>query len=432
MSGSHVAGDALLPVRVEPLAGEAIDSWLEATTHSMDMTLGALVRRLKLPTATRPYWLVNLSQDQLREIECATRVTPDIARSMVLEVYDDTALQILELPHRLDAAFPYGPLVWSRFCPGCLAESGGRWQLAWRLGWSFACIKHQCLLVDCCPDCGERQRRYQVYRAVPRPVLCRCSRRLDTVTALGLPANHAISEAQRQITRVLAADAAEFGVFADSLPYAREALAVVRSLANRILNYASVHGLAAVKSADLPQLGSAESLAAEPLLGRSTLNPKAPMRAVEAVVCRNLSICAPRAPKFLPESGLGPHQWGPPHNSGRPRRAARQRHSAASGIGAPAGRAALDGRIDEVVGDAIRPSLIDSSLWGRRQLASTFRLFDAARAARVNKYRQRAEILSEWLGDPIKLRCMSTVGFNRSSGRATHFLHRHHHHAEDA
>src|SRR6476659_3485065 len=30
-AGSHVTGEALLPVRVEPVAGEAIDSWLEAT-----------------------------------------------------------------------------------------------------------------------------------------------------------------------------------------------------------------------------------------------------------------------------------------------------------------------------------------------------------------------------------------------------------------
>ena len=49
MSGSRVAGEALAAVRVEPVAGEAIDCWLEATARSMDMTLSALMRKLNLP-----------------------------------------------------------------------------------------------------------------------------------------------------------------------------------------------------------------------------------------------------------------------------------------------------------------------------------------------------------------------------------------------
>ena len=284
MSGSHVTGEALLPVRVEPVAGEAIDSWLEATARSMDMTLSALVRRLHLPAATRPPWLVRLSWDQFREIERATGVLPHVAESMTLEDYDDTGLQIVSLSHRLDATFPYGPLSWSRYCPGCLAESGGRWQLIWRLGWSFACIQHQCVLVDCCPDCGERQRRYQVYNSVPRPMSCRCGRSLETATALELPSNHPIVEAQRQIVDVLTTDHASFGVFADTPSYARGALDVVRSLANRVLNYASVHGLPSVTAADLSRGRTDESVGQEPLSARSTLNPKAPMRAIETAI----------------------------------------------------------------------------------------------------------------------------------------------------
>lgn len=284
MSGPHVAGAALLPVRVEPLEGEAIDSWLEATACSMDMTLSALVRRLTLPAATRPPWLVKLSWDEFRQIKHATGVLPHVAESMTLVDYDGTALQTLFLPGRLDTTFPYGPLSWSRFCPACLAGSGGRWQLTWRLGWSFACIQHQCLLVDRCPGCGERQRRYQVYKSVPRPMLCRCGRSLETATAPELPTNHAIVEAQQQILDVLTTDQASFGVFVDTPSYARGALDVVRSLANRVLNYASVHGLSAVKAADLPRGCSDESVASEPLSARSTLNPKAPMRAIETAV----------------------------------------------------------------------------------------------------------------------------------------------------
>ena len=224
MSGSHVTGEALLPVRVEPVAGEAIDSWLEATARSMDMTLSALVRRLHLPGASCPPWLVRLSWDQFREIERATGVLPHVTESMTLADYDDRALQILALSHRLDTTFPYGPLSWSRNCSWVLAESGGRWQLIWRLGWSFACIQHHCVLVDCCPDCGERPRRYQVYNSVPRPMLCRCGRSLETAIALESSrafSNDPIVEAQRQIVDVLTTAHASFGVFADT-PSMRE------------------------------------------------------------------------------------------------------------------------------------------------------------------------------------------------------------------
>jgi TniQ len=284
MSGSRVGAGALLPVRVEPVDGEAIDSWLEATARSMDLTLSALVRRLNLEAVAHPPWLVKLSWDQLREIEYATGVLPHVAEAMTLADYDGTALQIQVLSHRLDTTFPYGPLSWSRFCPGCLAESGGRWQLIWRLGWSFACVKHQCLLVDRCPDCGERQRRYQVYKSVPPPMSCRCGRRLEAATSLEVPEGHPIVDAQQRILDVLTDDHASFGVFADTPRYARSALDVVRSLANRVLNYASVYGLAAVTAAGLSLEQVDEIPGQEPLSARSTLNPKAPMRAIETAV----------------------------------------------------------------------------------------------------------------------------------------------------
>jgi TniQ len=44
----------------------------------------------------------------------------------------------------------------SAFCPSCLAENGGAWRLNWKLPWSFACTKHQLLLVDRCPRCDSR------------------------------------------------------------------------------------------------------------------------------------------------------------------------------------------------------------------------------------------------------------------------------------
>ncbi|MGX5825816.1 TniQ family protein, partial [Salmonella enterica] len=70
--------------------------------------------------------------------------------------------------------WPWGNGRRSRYCPDCLAESGGRWQLHWRLGCVFACTEHRCLLADTCPYCGtfQRPRRRPSGVLVPSPGRC--------------------------------------------------------------------------------------------------------------------------------------------------------------------------------------------------------------------------------------------------------------------
>ena len=60
----------------------------------------------------------------------------------------------------LDRYLPLGPVRrrGSWYCPSCLAERDGRWLLAWRLGWTFACTTHRVLLCDTCPACGQAPR----------------------------------------------------------------------------------------------------------------------------------------------------------------------------------------------------------------------------------------------------------------------------------
>jgi hypothetical protein len=66
-------------------------------------------------------------------------------------------------------------------CPECIRESDGRWQLSWRLGWSFACVQHNRLLADACPTCGKYQRRQQFIDALLR------QRRASVATESVLP-----------------------------------------------------------------------------------------------------------------------------------------------------------------------------------------------------------------------------------------------------
>lgn len=41
---------------------------------------------------------------------------------------------------------------------GQLANTDGRWQLSWRLRWTFACQHHRLLLLDSCPACAATPR----------------------------------------------------------------------------------------------------------------------------------------------------------------------------------------------------------------------------------------------------------------------------------
>lgn len=135
----------------------------------------------------------------------------------------------------------------SRYCAECLAESCGRWQLRWRLGWSFVCLRHSRLLADACAECGKRQWLYQGYCHAPIPATCPCGASLTATQNLQLPANHPIFEAQRQIFDVIDEGNVDFGVFSAQPVSVREVLAAVRSLANRVLNLCIAHGLTAVK-----------------------------------------------------------------------------------------------------------------------------------------------------------------------------------------
>ncbi len=68
----------------------------------------------------------------------------------------------------------------SHLCPACMEEDGGAWRVAWKLPWSFMCVKHSNLLAAECPQCELRfaawrrdgQLRPMFGSQVPEPGLC--------------------------------------------------------------------------------------------------------------------------------------------------------------------------------------------------------------------------------------------------------------------
>jgi transposase len=286
------------PLRVAPLPGEAIDSWLEAIARRMAVPLLDVTRALDLPRARRPRWLVRPTQCQLTTISTVTGIDARAVSAMTLSHYDGTGLDIDQDTGRIAKSFPFGYRPWSRYCPQCLAETDGRWRLHWRLGWSFACVRHYRLLADECPQCGDHPRpTIQPHSFPPAASVCVCGLDLTDTPTLRLRRRHPIINAQQRVFDVIADDQAAFGVYStdDRACRARSALNDVKVLANRTLNFASLHGLAAVKSANLPT--SCDSLPViERPRRRATLHSRAPARAIDTAVGVTAALdilCAP-------------------------------------------------------------------------------------------------------------------------------------------
>lgn len=184
-----------LPLRLAPLPGEALDSWLDALAHRLKVPLTDLHWSLGLPggpsnvlrkddiPANR---VVLLRDHEAQAISAAAGVPVPLLHAMTMARYDRRAIMIDHASRRVSLRAMWGRGRGSRYCPGCLAETGGRWQLRWRLTWSFACTTHQRLLADTCPACDSIPGfRASESHLPPSPGYCEapspCQRRTDAL-----------------------------------------------------------------------------------------------------------------------------------------------------------------------------------------------------------------------------------------------------------
>lgn len=260
-----------LPIRIAPIGGEAIDSWLEAVAHRTHTSFSDLLTAVGLSPfsgMSTPAWLVRLNPNEAATTGAATGIDPDVLRTMTLHHYSDRAVRIKPDDRMLSRAFPWGPGRGSRFCPACLDATGGRWQLSWRLGWTFACTTHNCLLADACPGCGAIQRvRTHIGEMVPQPGRCshptseatgrtprRCSTELATAAAPSFDASHPVLHAQRVVDTVIDSETVTFGIY-ETFPQPRlKVLSDIRAVAGRALAYASPEDLQSVVPQDLHRI----------------------------------------------------------------------------------------------------------------------------------------------------------------------------------
>ena len=145
-----------LPIVVPPIPGEGLDSWIEAYARRLHTCSRGLLNHLGL-TQSQPRRMVTIMTGQERQIlSTATGVAPALLSAMTLQRFDGIAVTINHARRVLEHPPAWRRHTGSRYCPTCLQDDGGRWQLAWRLPWAAICPRHHRLLADTCPACGRR------------------------------------------------------------------------------------------------------------------------------------------------------------------------------------------------------------------------------------------------------------------------------------
>ena len=131
-----------LPITLTPVPGEGLDSWIEAYARRLRVCSSDLLNDLGLSGSTLTHMVTILTEPERRTLSTATGIHPDALTLMTLQPFDGIAVTID--PARRTTGHPpaWRRHTGSRFCPACLRDSGGRWQLAWRLPWAFACPIH--------------------------------------------------------------------------------------------------------------------------------------------------------------------------------------------------------------------------------------------------------------------------------------------------
>ena len=117
-----------LPLYLDPVPGEALDSWLAAIAHRSHTAWADMLTAAGLETAgtavARGSWLLEIEGHRLEELAAAVGIDTAMIKSMTRSRYDGTALDIGRDPIRRTRRFPWGYVGRSRYCPHCLAQTG--------------------------------------------------------------------------------------------------------------------------------------------------------------------------------------------------------------------------------------------------------------------------------------------------------------------
>jgi hypothetical protein len=221
-----------LPMRVAPIPGEALESWLAALAVRMDATWGELLDAV-LPTGADGMAAIHrggvlttgLTDEERQTISAATGLGAADLDSMTLT--GSYGAPLITTDRRTGRArTPWGLVYRQRYCPLCMKARPGRRKLEWLLPWTFACVQHRCFLADSCPQCTQQQSAsdWLARRRYPHPDRCdrlgkdfaaprRCTARLSKTHPDRLQEKHPVLSMQHRLTELLAAQTVDAGVY---------------------------------------------------------------------------------------------------------------------------------------------------------------------------------------------------------------------------
>ncbi|QFS90490.1 hypothetical protein FIV07_06990 [Mycobacterium sp. THAF192] len=237
-----------------PQPGESLTSWLCAYAQRNDVTWRQMLTATGLHRRAGDMeyigWACRLHAHEIDTLSEATGIEPDVPQAMTLNHYATLGVQVVRRPTRVRRGALNRITCLKHFCPQCLHETQGRWQLAWSLDWTFACTHHGRLLADTCPRClRPPMRPAPLTDTVPN--LSRCSQSGDrhgqTVCGADLctdtpsPAPPEVIAAQEAINDVLDGDITGFTMYVPAKATPAHILADLRALAGDIAS-TQTHG----------------------------------------------------------------------------------------------------------------------------------------------------------------------------------------------
>lgn len=189
-----------LPIRLPPEPGEPLDSWVAAYAARLGTPILDLAAGLG---PGRAFWRQPAADVALGKgvgalvgLAAAAGLTEEQVEAMwrpLVRYYD------LVRPRFASSRLRWMvlPLRWSRFCPACLADTGGRWQMRWRLPWQLACPTHATLLCSRCTRCGGQQRRVALLQDIDTAQTVTCDVPTPAATGRG---DHRCGDDLRAVT----------------------------------------------------------------------------------------------------------------------------------------------------------------------------------------------------------------------------------------
>ncbi len=242
---------APLPVTIAPVAGEALDGYLERLGAANALPHPVLVQRLSEAGAPTAFLATAPAERLIANLAALTGLDPVALRCCTLAGMvgiDTTGLDPANKnTWRRVAARGWPPVHGTALCPRCLDEDGV-WQLRWRHPWVTTCSRHDCWLLERCPTCGKPFRSHRTpLRAVDAaPDRCGnpggargrgCQQLLGRLVAVQAPTG--VLVAQRRIDAAISGQpVAVLGEHAASATY----LAELRALTVLLLHLATQPG----------------------------------------------------------------------------------------------------------------------------------------------------------------------------------------------